>query len=156
MLIDDNGNNVRSILEHQPFFNDLDSKFIKFIEDAASIEELDSHDYLFYEGDPAHHFYLIMEGLIGIQVFAGESGFVNIEKLGSGQMIGWSWLLPPYAWFFSGEVLEPSRVIKFDGEKLRRICENDHEFGYEMAKRLTTVATQRLGETRSKLAEYMD
>ena len=156
MIISADKNSIRSILKEQAFFNDLDSKFMEFIEDSASIEDNPTHHYLFYEGEPASHFYLVLEGLIGIQVFAGEPGFVNIQKLGPGAILGWSWLLPPNAWFFSGEVLESSRVVKFDGEKLRKICENNHDFGYEMAKRLTAVVTQRLSETRSKLVEYMD
>ena len=156
MGFDDNGKNLRSTLKQHPFFNNLDSKLITCIEESALIEKLGSHDYLFFEGDPSNHFYLILEGLVGIQVFAGEAGFLNIQKLGPGEIIGWSWLLPPYTWFFSAEVLEPSRVVKFDGKKLRDICENNHDFGYEMAKRLTAVVTQRLSETRSKLVENTD
>ena len=154
MVIDNNENNVRSILEEHQFFSGLNPTFLKLIEDSASIETFDSHDYLFYEGDPAPHFYLVLEGLIGIQIFGGEAGFINIQKLCPGEIIGWSWLLPPYNWFFSGEVLESCRVVKFDGEKLRNICDDNHDFGYEMARRLTSIVTQRLSETRSKLVAY--
>ena len=149
-------NDISTILKGHIFFHDLESEMIDFITNSATIEELDPHEYLFYEGDPASKFYLVLKGLIGIQVFAGNSGFLNIQRLGPGEIIGWSWLLPPYAWFFSGEILKPSHVITFDGETLRNICENNHDFGYAMAKRVTAIVTQRLHETRLKLVEYMD
>jgi CRP/FNR family cyclic AMP-dependent transcriptional regulator len=156
LMIAGDKENIHSILKSHPFFNGLESEFMKVIIDSASIEEIATHQYLFYEGESASNFYLVLEGLIGIQVFAGEGGFINIQKVGSGEIIGWSWLLPPNAWFFSGEVLEPSRVVTFNGENLRNICESNHDLGYELAKRLTTVVIQRLSETRLKLFEFMD
>ena len=146
---------VRSMLTTQPFFDHLEPEFTEFIVDSAVIEQYDTHSYLFYEGDPATNFYCILTGSIGIQVFAGERGFVDIQELGPGDLAGWSWLFPPYKWFFSGEVIEPIRVISFDAVALRKICEENNDFGFEMAMRSASLVVQRVSETRNKLVESM-
>ena len=66
-------------------------------------------------------------------------------------MLGWSWLFPPYYWHFDARALEPTTAIFFYGTRLREQCEQDHDFGYEIMKRMTQVVIQRLQATRKQL-----
>ena len=146
---------INQILKEQEFFRDLDPDLLNVIAGAASIQNFESHTYLFYQGKTSESFYLVLEGSIGIQVYGGEAGFVTLEEAGPGEVVGWSWLLPPYQWVFSGEVLKSTQVITFNGITLRGICEENKRFGYELAKRFTHLITERLNQTRLKLLTYI-
>jgi CRP/FNR family cyclic AMP-dependent transcriptional regulator len=68
-------------------------------------------------------------------------------------VLGWSWLFPPYCWQFDARTLEPTEAIFFYGTPLREQCEQDHNFGFEMMKRMTQVIIQRLQGARRLLLE---
>ena len=75
------------------------------------------------------------------------------ETIGDDDVLGWSWLFPPYYWHFDARATKPTRAIFFYGTWLRESCERDHDFGYEMLKRMSAVIINRLQATRKKLAE---
>jgi hypothetical protein len=78
---------------------------------------------------------------------------LTIETLEGGEVLGWSWLFPPYRWRFSARVVEPVRVIVMDGVYLRDQAEEDHNFGYELEKRMAQVVVQRLQAARLRLLD---
>ena len=59
----------------------------------------------------------------------------QVQTLGEGDMVGWSWLFPPYRWHFDARAVEPARALAFDCKCLRAKMRNDHELGYDLAKR---------------------
>ena len=79
-----------------------------------------------------------------------------VQALGPGEVLGWSWLLPPYEWHYSARAAEPTDVVALDGKALRARCEEDHGLGYEMMKRFALVIVQRLVTTRARLLHYPD
>jgi len=36
-----------------------------------------------------------------------------IQWIGANEVLGWSWLFPPYYWHFSARVVEPGRPFSF-------------------------------------------
>jgi CRP-like cAMP-binding protein len=74
-----------------------------------------------------------------------------VQIIGPGEVLGWSWLFPPYYWQFDTRALEPTTAIFFYGTRLREQCEQDHAFGYEMMKRMTQVVIHRLQAARKQL-----
>ena len=106
---------------------------------------------------PANRFYLILEGKVMLESEMEERGeMIPIQTLGPGDDLGWSWLFPPYTLHFSARALELTRTIFFYGPRLREQCEQDHELGYQIMKRITEVATQSLGATQRRLMQYID
>jgi CRP-like cAMP-binding protein len=83
------------------------------------------------------------------------SDFFN-GLLGEGEVLGWSWLLPPYQWHYSARAIEPTQVIALDGAELRTRCEQDHDLGYEIMKRFALVIVQRLEATRARFLSFPD
>ncbi len=83
-----------------------------------------------------------------------ESGErVVIDTIGDGDLIGWSWLFPPYVWHFTARATQPTAAIFFYGTVLREYCERDHTLGFELLKRMSEVMTRRLQLARRKLLE---
>jgi CRP-like cAMP-binding protein len=77
--------------------------------------------------------------------------------LGAGDILGWSWLFPPYRWKFSARTMEETRALAADGKCLREKAERDHDLGYELLKRFAHVVEERLEATRLQLLNvYQD
>jgi CRP/FNR family cyclic AMP-dependent transcriptional regulator len=105
-------------------------------------------EYLAREGEPAQAFYLIQSGHVGIGTHLGKGGTAPIQTLGPGDVVGWSWLLPPYQWQFDARAIDSVQGLVFDAAWLRDQCEQDHELGYHLLKQLLTVVSGRLAACR--------
>jgi len=110
-------------------------------------------ELIFREGDPANRFYLILEGEVAVESPMPESGSVVLQTIGANDVLGWSWLFPPYYWHFDARATKPTKAIFFYGTWLRENCERDHDFGYEMMKRMSAIVIQRMQAARKQLAQ---
>ena len=108
---------------------------------------------IFREGDPANRFYLIQSGKVVVESPMRSGGPIQIEALVAGEVLGWSWLFPGFAWRFQARALETTRAIACDGGHLLVHSEEDHDFGYELIKRVAQILIRRLQATRKQLVE---
>jgi hypothetical protein len=76
-----------------------------------------------------------------------------LQTIGANDVLGWSWLFPPYYWHFDARATKPTKAIFFYGTWLRENCERDHDFGYEMMKRMSAIVIQRMQAARKQLAQ---
>ena len=113
----------------------------------------DAGEYIFREGDAADVFYVVREGTVALELYMPPRQAVTIETLHEGDLLGWSWLFPPYKWTFDARAVEPCRAIAFDGACLRGKCEANHELGYELMLRFAAVMIRRLQATRVRLLD---
>jgi CRP-like cAMP-binding protein len=118
----------------------------------ASEPRFDAGQYILCEGEAATHLYLIGQGKVALGTITPGRGFTTLEILEDGDPLGWSWLIPPYHWHFTALTILPTWVIALDGKCLREKCEADHDFGYELLKRLALILGQRLRMTIRQLA----
>ena len=81
---------------------------------------------------------------------------VPIQTIGGGDVLGWSWLFPPFTWHFQARALSRTEAIVLNGPHLVVACNANHEFGYELMKRVAHVVLKRLQATRKKLLEKAD
>jgi len=144
---------LESMLAEHPFFQGLASHHLHLIAHRASEDTFKEQGYIFSEGEKAGKFYAIYKGKVAIEAFAAQRGPITIETLAGGEVLGWSWLFPPYRWRFSARVVEPAQVIVMDGVYLRDQAEEDHDFGYELEKRVAQVVVQRLQGARLRLLD---
>ncbi len=147
---------LRAILAQQPFFKDLAEHHLDLLTGCASNVRFQPGDFIFREGEEANHFYLLRGGKVSIEIFAPQRGPITIETLGEGDILGWSWLIPPYTWRFDAKALNVTRALALDAVCLRSKCEQDHELGYELFKRFAHVIEQRLQATRLQLLDVYD
>jgi len=143
--------NLKPILEKHPFFKDLNQEFLEFIVSCASNVRFREGETILREGESADKFYLVLEGKVEININTAQHRSITIQTLRGGEILGWSWLIPPHRYRFDAKAVEDTRAIALDGKCLRKKCEENHELGYELLKRLAGVFTQRLEETRKQL-----
>ena len=103
------------------------------------------------EGEVANRFYLIETGKVVLESSNGQANPVIIETIGAGELLGWSWMFPPYTWRITARAVEPTSAIFFYGTILREYCERDCSFGYELFKRMAPVMIKRMQAARRKM-----
>lgn len=144
------------LIAQQPFFKGLNVHQLQLITDSAMEMSFEPEQSILQEGSPANRFYLILEGNVVLESEVKERGRIHICTLGPGDDLGWSWLVPPYYMHFSARALELTRTIFFYGTRLREECEQDHELGYQLLKRVAEVVVQNLHATQRRLTECTD
>jgi len=145
-----------NLIAAQPFFKGLNAHQLQLLSDSALEMQFEPGQSIFEEGSPANRFYLILEGKVVLESELEGHGMIPVQTLGPGDDLGWAWLFPPHYVFLSARALEPTKTIFFYGTRLREQCEEDHEFGYQLMKRIATVATQCLRSVQLRLAKCTD
>jgi CRP-like cAMP-binding protein len=140
------------VKEH-PFFAGMQSAFCELVCGCAKNVRFEAAQYLFHEGEPADWFYLLRHGQAALQVTAPGRGAVTFQTMAEGEIVGLSWLIPPYRWTYDAKAIEPIRAIAMNASCLRQKCEADHDLGYEMMKRFMPVLIQRLQATRLQILD---
>jgi CRP/FNR family cyclic AMP-dependent transcriptional regulator len=144
---------LENTLAEHPFFHGLEPRYLQLAVGCASNVRFDAGEFILREGEEANHFFLIRHGKVALEVFAPNRGSLAIQTLEEGDILGWSWLIPPYQWRFDARAVELTRAIALDGKCLRAKCEEDHDLGYELLKRFTAILGQRLDATRFQLLD---
>jgi CRP-like cAMP-binding protein len=147
---------LEPFLAEHPFFKDLPAEYQHLITECASNVRIDAGQFICREGDPADRLYLIRYGKVALQVPTPNRGPITIQTMREGDVLGWSWLIPPYRWHFDALVLEQTRAIALDGQCLQRKCQQDPRLGYELMRRVAELLIERLQATRLQLVQAYD
>ena len=133
----------RLICEH-PLFAGMASEHCELIGGCARNVRFDKGQFLFREGEPAEQFFLIRHGRVALEIVAPGREPLRFLTVNAGEIVGVSWLVPPYRWLYDAQTLELTRAVSIDASCLRLKAEANHDFGYEMMKRFMTMLVQRL------------
>jgi CRP/FNR family transcriptional regulator, cyclic AMP receptor protein len=146
---------LESLLAAHPFARSLSEAHRHVLAGCARNVRFDAGRFVFREGEDADAFYLIRDGRIAIEV-AAPAATLTMLTVGAGEVLGWSWLFPPYRWKFDARALEPVRALALDAHCLRTKTEADHDLGYELLKQFAFTVEQRLHATRLQLLNAYD
>ncbi|SMF28950.1 Cyclic nucleotide-binding domain-containing protein [Tistlia consotensis] len=142
----------RYILEHR-FFEGLEPAFGSLIRGCARNVRFEAGQYLCREGEPADQLYLVRHGTVALEISAPGRGALTFQTVHEGEIVGVSWLVPPYRWTYDARAAELVRAIALDARCLRDKAERDHDLGYELMKRFVPVLVERLHATRLQLLD---
>ena len=138
-------------LKPHPFLENCSPDFLNHLEEVAKEVEFAPGEIIFHESDYADRFYLICEGKICLETGSPGAPAITIQLLGPGDLLGWSWLFPPFEWHCSARAMEPCRAIALNAASLLIRAEEDPVFGYELMKRISKQVVQRLQTMRKRL-----
>jgi CRP/FNR family transcriptional regulator, cyclic AMP receptor protein len=142
---------LRKILASHPLLRDLSPALLDKLGAYAMKASFGTGEVIFRESDPANRFYLILSGKVALSSSNVDGPETIVQTIGPGDVLGWSWLFPPYYWNFDARAVEPVEAIFFYGTRLREECETNHDLGYELLKRMSTVVIHRLQAARRQL-----
>lgn len=140
-------------LAEHPFFKGLPSSHLATLAGCVSNTRFEMGDFLLREGAPADRFYALRAGRVCVESFVPGRGAAAIETVAAGDIVGWSWLFPPYKSHFDARALTPVRALALDGGCLRAKCEEDPAFGHQLLKRFAQVVVHRLEAARLHLLD---
>jgi CRP/FNR family transcriptional regulator, cyclic AMP receptor protein len=144
---------LERIIREHPFFAGMPESYCNLVCGCAKNARFSATQYLFHEGEPAEWFYLLRHGRVALQIGGAGRGTVTFQTVPEGEMVGVSWLIPPYRWTYDARAIDDTRAIAINAGCLRQKCEADHDLGYDMMKRFMPVLVQRLQATRLQILD---
>ena len=142
--------NAAALAAH-PFLHGMSADHLGLLADAVRDVSFPARYRFFEDGGNATRFWLIQAGHVSLDLHVPGEGPVVIESIGMGELLGWSWLFPPYKWAFGAVAASAVEAFEFDAPTVRELCAAYPELGYEFNQRVTRVLARRLQATRIRL-----
>jgi len=136
-----------------PVFNGFDRAFIAAICSKAGEPTFGVEDMLAVEGTTAELLYVVLEGKVALEIGAADRPRLTVQTVGPGEVLGWSWLVPPHHWRFDARALKATRAIALDGNVLRHTLSTHPTWGFQFMVRFMPVLAERLENTRIQLLD---
>ncbi|MFD7613731.1 Crp/Fnr family transcriptional regulator [Streptomyces sp. NPDC059828] len=108
---------------------------------------------VFEEGRRADRFWIIKSGTVSLHMSVPGRRPAVIENLGFGELVGWSWLFPPFVWQLGAEAMTPVRAQQFDARTVRMMMDADPAFGSAVGQWVGQVLAHRLHAARVRLLD---
>jgi CRP-like cAMP-binding protein len=141
-------------LQAIPWFQVMTAEHFKKIVSIAKILKFEPGQVIFHEGDTEDYLYVVLEGRVAIEISVPGRGRMRILTADAMDEVGWSSVTPVVRQRTAGaRAVLPSRLAAFDADDLRKLCEEDHDFGYYVMRRLANVIAGRLMTTRLQLLD---
>ena len=144
---------IAELMRDAPSFGRMSERTIEMVAGCGSNVQFEAGAAIYREGDAADHFYLLRHGRVALEAYSPSRGDLVIETIDAGEVLGWSWLFPPYRSHFDAHALTPVRATAFDGACLRGKCDADPQLGYELLTHFAQTAIERLQWTRLRLLD---
>lgn len=108
---------------------------------------------IFSEGGKADRFWIIHTGTVTLDVRVPGRRAAVIESLGAGDLLGWSWLVPPRHWHMGAQAASPVRTYEFEAAAVRELCGKDPELDHALLTYVVGVIADRLRSARVRLLD---
>ena len=141
------------MLKEHPFFDGFDTDALELLAGCAANERFDAGELIARERMPADKFYVIRHGSVALEIRVPGREPLIVETLHEGEILGWSWIVPPYLWHYDARAVTLTRAVSLDAACLRGKCDADHSLGYEFYARVVPVMASRLAATRLRLVD---
>lgn len=126
---------------------------LTFFESVATPVRVSSGDVLFEEAGPADEFFVVLDGRIGLELTSPGREPMIIQTLGSGDLVGLSWLFPPYRWNWKAVALANSELAAFDAVAIRAEIGKNRDLALEVVTVVGREVARRLQQTRVQLLD---
>lgn len=140
-------------LKEHPFLREFGEAGLRRVAECAREVTHEAGAVLAQENASADTFYLIRYGTVAVELSAPGRGRLTIQTVGEGEILGWSWLVPPHRWTFSARAVTLVRAVALDAECLRARMEADHELGYRLLQRFVPMMASRLSAARIQMLD---
>ncbi|MEN8234391.1 MAG: cyclic nucleotide-binding domain-containing protein [Actinomycetota bacterium] len=141
-------------LRSHPLIATLSDEYITKLEECgAELVTFEPDALIAEEGKDADACYFIEEGDVALELFLGGSQTRTVQTVHGGEIVGWSWLVPPHRWSFDAMALTQVTALRIDAKQLRQAMESDRPLGYELMKRFCEVIVSRLNASRFRILD---
>lgn len=143
-----------SYLQAIPWFQAMTEEHFNKLMSIARIFDFEPGQSIFHEGDKEDYLYIVLEGRVAIEISIPGRRRMRLLTVDPMDVIGWSSVTPVVRQRTAGaRAVLPSRLVAFDANELRRLCDEDNSLGYYVYRRLANVVAGRLMSTRLQLLD---
>ncbi|MCI4368278.1 MAG: cyclic nucleotide-binding domain-containing protein [Thermoplasmata archaeon] len=142
-----------ALFTDHPFLHGFDPGFLSEIGEGAEDRSWEPGEFLLREGAEADWFHLLLHGKVALELEAYEKPRLTIQTLGPGDVLGWSWLVPPHHWQLDARAVKPTRTLSLRAEVLRRVLERRPADAYRFLLRLLPVIATRVQNARLQILD---
>jgi CRP-like cAMP-binding protein len=144
---------IEELVDATPLLADLTAADRRRLVHCAEEVSFRADDLLARAGDPADRFFILVSGSVRLETVGAGGAPTTIEVLRDREIVGWSWLIPPYHWHFDVRAVEPVFALAVDGATLRVQMAEDPAFGNLLLRRFSGVMLRRLQAARRRIAD---
>ena len=144
---------IATLLHEHPFFAGLSEETLTLIAGCGTNVHFKADETLFSENDPADLFYVLRRGRVAIELDPARGEALVLETVEAGEILGVSWILPPYRFAFDARAMEDTSAVAIDAACLRGKCDNDPALGYALFTRFAGLVHDRLQAARLQLLD---
>ncbi|HEY5578257.1 MAG TPA: cyclic nucleotide-binding domain-containing protein [Acidimicrobiia bacterium] len=148
--------NLEGLRSKSNLLADLPGPEMRFLESVATEVGYSAGQVVFSEDEQADTFFIVAEGKVGLEIGAPGKSPMVIQTLGEGDLVGISWLFPPYRWQWTARTHTESVLVAFDAVKVRKECELDRELDSRVLRAVAAEAARRLHHTRLQLLDLYE
>ncbi|WP_224246303.1 cyclic nucleotide-binding domain-containing protein [Hyalangium gracile] len=106
-------------LEQHPFLSGLSPEQVSLVARRSHAVSFPARALLLREGEQANTLYLLRSGRVVLEQNVPGRGPTLLETLKGGDILGLSWLFPPYRWHLDARAVEPVEAFAIDASCLR-------------------------------------
>ena len=159
------------LLRRYPFFSGLSHEYLMRLAKISDEISVDAEHYFFHEDEDLDTFYLTLEGAIAIVIELPEKDVqhkvseqflrelktkdVIVSTVGSGDIFGWSGLVPPYKSTAGAKAVTDCRVVAIQSQELRDLFNEDCRFGLLMTQKAAQIIRERLRDLRTETLSFI-
>ncbi len=152
------------LLRRYSFFGGLTHEQIVTLAQISEEISVESGHYFFHEGEELDKLYLVIKGSVNICIevpdrdvkqdvsnqLLGEikSKCVTVSFVGTGNVFGWSAIIPPHLATACSQALTACHLVAIDRKKLTAIFEQQPEFGFLISQKAAQIIRDRLRDMR--------
>jgi len=144
---------MEELLAESAFFKDLAPADRRMLAGCGRNVVFKPGEYVFHEGEVSNQFHLLRAGKVALEIRVPGRGAIILQTVQESEVLGWTWMVPPYRKQYDARAVELTRAIVFDGACIRKKCQEDPRLGYEFFKRFAVVIAQRLSAMRLQLLD---
>lgn len=148
---------VEALVAEHPFAAGLSADDVTAICRNAALIEVPAGTLLFTEGERSDKCYLVFTGIVGLELYLHERGTATVATVGPGEILGWSWLMPPHRWRFDAVARTDVAAVALDAATVLAACEGDPRLDRVINRRIALTLASRLEAARHQLLDvYSD
>jgi len=127
--------NLEPLLAAHPFFKGMTPQHLAAVAACGRTVQFSAGDFLCREAEEALEFYVVLNGLVMVEIFSSRRGPLTTSTVEEGEVLGWLWLDKPFHWHLDARARQVTRTVALEVKALMQKCEEDHNLGYEIMKR---------------------
>ena len=145
---------IKLELQRIPWFRDLTISHLDKIAQISQLRRVKAGEVLFREGDKEDRVYIVMDGRIALDMMVPPRGKIRFYTAEKWEVFGWSSVTPTVHQRTAGATaVVDSLVASVEAGKLRELCDQDHDLGYLVMRRLANIVASRLMISRLQLLD---